>query len=353
MNPEPFRIEPTFSPRIWGSRSLAPLFPKKSNLSEPIGEAWLSDVNCRIVTGSFSGISLADAWREMPAEWRGTIFARPGDFPLLAKFIFPTDKLSIQVHPDDAYAAIHERAAGGHGKTEMWHIVSAEPGARILMGLKHGVDKKDFLAGLENQTLESLFQSHTVQAGDTIFVPAGTPHAIGPGMIVCEVQEYSDLTYRVYDYCRVDAQGSPRELHIEKALHVMNFGASKAGKVSPLPLNGEPKNKSLLSACSFFAAERWVFDTEASVAVSPERFELLVILAGNGHIRWTDSSLPYQAGECWLVPASLGRFSLYPELSTGTGTSLLRTYVPDLAKLRTEIRQTDIPETQAAQTIFA
>ena len=353
LRPAPLRIEPIFSPRIWGSHSLAPLYPEKSDLAEPLGEAWLTGLDCKIATPHFRGKTLREAWREMTPEWRGSQVGDIEDFPLLVKFIFPKEMLSLQVHPDDAYAAIHERAAGGRGKTEMWHIVSAEPGARILMGLKHGVDKKDFLAGLENQTLESLFQSHTVQAGDTIFVPAGTPHAIGPGMIVCEVQEYSDLTYRVYDYCRVDAQGSPRELHIEKALHVMNFGASKAGKVSPLPLNGEPKNKSLLSACSFFAAERWVFDTEASVAVSPERFELLVILAGNGHIRWTDSSLPYQAGECWLVPASLGRFSLYPDLSTGTGTSLLRTYVPDLAKLRTEIRQTVIPETQAAQTIFA
>src|SRR5215813_12638520 len=99
MNPEPFRIEPTFSNRLWGSRSLAPLFPEKSNLTEPIGEAWLTDVKCRIATSSFSGISLADAWREMPAEWRGTMFGAPGDFPLLVKFIFPTDKLSIQVHP--------------------------------------------------------------------------------------------------------------------------------------------------------------------------------------------------------------------------------------------------------------
>ena len=113
MNSEPFRIEPTFSPRLWGSRSLAPLYPDKSNLAEPIGEAWLSDVQCRIATGSFTGITLADAWREMPEEWRGTTFAQPGDFPLLAKFIFPTDKLSIQVHPDDSYAAEHEKGNGG------------------------------------------------------------------------------------------------------------------------------------------------------------------------------------------------------------------------------------------------
>ncbi len=353
MKPSPQRVEPIFSPRIWGARSLAPLFPEKSDLAEPLGEAWLTGLECKIATPEFRGKTLAEAWREMPADWRGTRFSAGEDFPLLAKFIFPKDMLSLQVHPDDAYASVHERAAGGRGKTEMWHVVSAEPGAHILLGLKPGADKKAFLAGLENHTLESLFQSHPVHAGDTIFVPAGTPHAIGPGMIVCEVQEYSDLTYRVYDYGRVDAHGKPRELHIVKALQVINFGASKGGKVSPLALNGEPKNRSLLAACPFFATERWVFDTEASAEVSPERFELFVIFAGNGHIRWPDSSLPYQAGECWLMPASLGRFSLSPERGAGMGTSLIRTYVPNLIKLKAEIREADIPEAQVAQTIFA
>jgi len=133
---EPFRIAATFSPRIWGSCSLAPLYPEKTNLAEPVGEAWLTDINCRVANGPFAGKTLAEAWREMPAEWRGANFAEPGDFPLLVKFIFPTDKLSLQVHPDDAYASIHEKAAGGRGKTEMWHVVSAKPGASLLLGLR-------------------------------------------------------------------------------------------------------------------------------------------------------------------------------------------------------------------------
>ncbi len=353
MKPSPQRVEPIFSPRIWGARSLAPLFPEKSDLAEPLGEAWLTGLDCKIATPEFRGKTLGQAWREMPADWRGTRFSAGEQFPLLVKFIFPKEILSLQVHPDDAYASVHERAAGGRGKTEMWHIVSAEPDARILLGLKTGADKKAFLAGLQKQTLESLFQSFPVHAGDTIFVPAGTPHAIGPGMIVCEVQEYSDLTYRVYDYGRTDAHGRPRELHIEKALQVIHFGACQGGKVPSLALNGEPKNKSLLAACSYFATERWVLDTEASAEVSSERFELLVILAGHGHIRWQDSSLPYQAGECWLIPACLDRFSLHSAQNDGPSTSLIRTYVPNLAKLNAEIREADIPEAQAAQTIFA
>src|SRR5215469_18188001 len=204
-------------------RSLAPLFPEKTNLPEPIGEVWLTAVDCKIATGPFAGKTLREAWTEMPPEWRGTHLIEPGDFPLLIKFIFPNDKLSIQVHPDDAYASVHEKAAGGRGKTEMWHAVQAESGAHVFVGTKPGVSKEQFLKGIKDQTLENLLEKHAVFNGDTFFVPAGTPHTIGPGMVLCEVQEYSDLTYRVYDYGRVDAHGRQRELHIQKALEVIDF----------------------------------------------------------------------------------------------------------------------------------
>src|SRR2546430_1152122 len=159
-------------------RSLAPLFPKKTNLAEPIGEVWLTAVDCKVATGAFAGKTLGEAWKEMPAEWRSTRFAEPGDFPLLIKFIFPNDKLSIQVHPDDAYAAAHEQAAGGRGKTEMWHILSSDPGASLLLGLKKGTDRQKFLDALQANRLEDVFQSHSVTAGDTFFVVPGTPHTI-------------------------------------------------------------------------------------------------------------------------------------------------------------------------------
>jgi mannose-6-phosphate isomerase len=333
---------------MWGARSLAPLFPEKSNLAEPLGEAWLTGVDCRIASGPFEGKKLGEAWREMPAEWRGSQFAAGGDFPLLVKFIFPKDKLSIQVHPDDAYAAQHERAAGGRGKTEMWHAVSAEAGAQVLVGLKPGVDKRKFLEGLENRTLESLFQSHTIHNRDTIFVPAGTPHAIGPGMVLCEVQEYSDLTYRAYDYGRVDGNGKPRELHLDKALQVMKFDGSRVGKVAPVPLPSEPANRTLLAACSYFATERWEFRATVPTQSTPKHFDLFVILAGTGTIHWQGSPLPYSLGHCWLIPASLGGFSLQPEQSS----TLIRTYVPDLAGLRAELQQTGISQAQLGQAIF-
>jgi mannose-6-phosphate isomerase len=336
LAPEPFRIEPIFSPRIWGSRSLAPLFPEKTNLPEPIGEAWLTGVDCRVATGPFAGKTLGEAWRELPVEWRGERFREPGDFPLLLKFIFPQEKLSIQVHPDDAYAALHEKAAGGRGKTEMWHIVSAEPGATVLIGLKPGVDKQKFLTALDAHTLENLFVAHPVREGDTFFVPAGTPHTIGAGMVVCEVQEYSDLTYRVYDYGRVDAQGSPRELHIGKALDVMNFGLSEGIRIETRNNALAKSGFSKLVDCPYFGVFRVDFDRHVHFNPVPPkpgegRFRLEVILAGEGVLtglprRGATGEFPFKQGECWFVPANT--FTMSCSYHSKGKASFLTAWVP-------------------------
>jgi mannose-6-phosphate isomerase len=343
MRPEPTRIEPVFSPRIWGARSLAPLFPEKTNLKEPLGEAWLTGVDCRIASGPYTGKTLGEAWREMPVEWRGTRLASTPRFPLLVKFIFPTDKLSIQVHPDDAYAAAHEQAAGGRGKTEMWHAVSAEAGAHVLIGLVEKVDQANFLKAIETQTLEDLFIHWRVQPGDSFFVPAGTPHTIGPGMVLCEVQEYSDLTYRVYDYGRLDAHGKPRELHIQKALNVIQFGWPRGGKTSQIRLPGRGLHRSLLAACRYFATERW--KNFATIEALPDagHFDLFVILTGSGDLIWDGGVAEYQPGHCWFIPASLGQLTLHAK----EPTKLLRTYVPDLAALRAALK----PDGPYVQTI--
>ncbi len=347
MRPEPFRIEPSFVPRIWGARSLAPLYPEKSNLPEPIGEVWLTGVDCKISSGPFAGKTLGAAWAKMPAEWRGTRFTEPSDFPILVKFIFPNDKLSIQVHPDDAYADAHEKAAGGRGKTELWHVVSAEPGAQVLVGLKRGVSKEKFLDGISANTLEGLLNPHLVNAGDTFFVPAGTPHTIGPGMVICEVQEYSDLTYRVYDYGRVDALGKPRELHIEKALEVMKFGSPVNSRVKDLPLPSDDAFKFLLAACRYFATERWEFEWNVPSQSNPAHFEILVFLSGRGALESPETEQSYQRGECWLMPASLGTFEMKPK----ENTTIIRAYVTDLTSLRGELRQQGIPEANLASVL--
>jgi mannose-6-phosphate isomerase len=357
VKPEPFRIEPIFSPRIWGSRSLAPLFPEKTDLAEPIGEAWLTGVDCRVATGPFAGKTLGEAWREMPAEWRGEKFKEPGDFPLLVKFIFPKAKLSIQVHPDDAYALVHEKAAGGRGKTEMWHVVSAEPGAQVLIGLKPGVDKARFLSALETHTLEELFQAYPVHEGDTFFLPAGTPHTIGPGMVLCEVQQYSDLTYRVYDYGRVDARGKPRELHIEKALDVMDFNGRQNFKTMPLPTEREVMDLaiddgggSLLAACKYFGAGKWDISRaqKRCEGLLELCFSTFVFLSGAGQVVWEAGSSAFKAGECWFLPAEFGEVSVAPSRPT----SILEAYVPDVDGLCKELKSSGFGEESFSETVF-
>jgi mannose-6-phosphate isomerase len=351
VKPEPFRIEPTFVPRIWGARSLAPLYPEKSNLPEPIGEAWLTGVDCKVASGPFAGKTLGEAWREMPPEWRGTRFTEPGDFPILIKFIFPNEKLSIQVHPDDAYAAAHEQAAGGRGKTEMWHVLSAKSGASLLLGLKPGVTRESFVKALENHTLEDLFQRHSVQTGDTYFVPARTPHTIGPDMVICEVQEYSDITYRVYDYGRIDAKGKPRELHIEKALDVIDFNTQATQPIRwDVPM-GEIGSGYLyyLAACRYFAVEKWVFDGWANENTDEKCFELITVLKGNGDIRWDDRECSYAAGETWLVPASLAKYMF---CTTMGGSETVRIYMPEIAAFERMIAAKGYPEAMRRRFIF-
>ncbi|MGA2095280.1 MAG: class I mannose-6-phosphate isomerase [Candidatus Acidiferrum sp.] len=323
-------MEPVFAERLWGSKSLAPLFPEMHDLAPTIGEAWLTSVACRIVTGPFAGQTLEQGWKEMTVGWRGEKFCDEADFPLLLKFIFPKDKLSIQVHPDDAYASRNEAAAGGRGKTEMWYVVSAEPGARLLAGLKPGVTKENFLEAMEGHTLEELFASYEVRTGDAFFLPAGMPHTIGAGMVIFEVQQYSDLTYRVYDYDRRDANGKPRPLHIEKALEVMNFKSNTLAKVTPHELHaGDHKIVEELVSCPYFSTWKWEFEKPAHMNdQSPkEEFSLWVFLEGEGTIGWSSpqqgmtgttpgGEFSYRAGECWFIPAEFSSNGYYPKKKT-------------------------------------
>jgi mannose-6-phosphate isomerase len=336
-------------PRIWGARSLAPIYPDKTNLPEPIGEAWLTGPESKIETGPLAGL-LNQAWQKMPPEWRGTDFAsQPSpQFPLLVKFLFPIDQLSIQVHPGDAYAKQNE-APGATGKTEMWHAVSANPGATLLLGLIPEVDRAKFQLAIKQGGLETFFERLPVSTGDTFYVPSGTPHTIGAGMILCEVQQNSDLTYRLNDFHRVDARGNPRELHIEKGLAVIDFDHRKGGKVPPVALpstNGTKKY--LLVACPYFVTERWDLSAQHYANSDPARFELLVILSGRGTIQWSGRSCSYRQGECWFIPANLGEFSVVPEIRT----SILRTYVPVISAIRNKLSRDGVPNSAIEQVLF-
>jgi len=318
---------------------------------EPIGEAWLTDVQCRIANGPFVGKALGEVWSEIPPEWRGERCAAMHHFPLLVKFIFPTDKLSIQVHPDDAYASVHEVAAGGRGKTEMWHAVSAQPDAKLLLGLKPGVTKREFEAKLGSNSLEDLFQEIPVELNDTFFVPAGTPHSIGPGVVMCEVQEYSDLTYRVYDYGRVDSQGMPRQLHIEKALQVIEFDGPAVGKSPKIEWAADNVSVSLLAGCRYFETYRFRFKGLFVTKSKSAMFHLVVFLDGSGEIVWESGQERYKRGECWFIPAGMDRCEFLPSVET----TVLRTHVPDsteLSSLREQLRQSGISDENISRVVF-
>jgi mannose-6-phosphate isomerase len=243
----PFLIKPHFDPRIWGYRDLRPWFDVTAG-EDPIGEVWLTGDQCSIASGAHSGKSLGQIFAEAPAELMGST-AHPGS-PLLMKIIFAKEKLSVQVHPDDAMA---HKYGEPRGKTECWYTLSAEPGAAVALGLKPDVSMDEVRAGIHDGTLEDFLNSVPVAQGDMVFVDAGTVHAIWPGAILFETQQYSYTTYRMYDY------GRPRELHIEKSLEATKL-ATRSGKVLPESLG----DRTVLIDVEYFRIERFAVEKSRS-----------------------------------------------------------------------------------------
>src|ERR1019366_6772916 len=219
----PFRLAPWFSPRPWGRKDLRPWYAA-TGTTEPVGEAWLTGPESVVETGAMAGQTLAAVTAEAGEALLGALDQIGGpEFPLLVKLLFPSDKLSVQVHPDDA----HAQAMGQpRGKTECWYVLEAEPGATIALGMKPGATPDVVRAAIADGTMEEWMEWVPVSVGDMVFVDAGTVHAIGPGVVLLETQQTSDVTFRLYDY------GRPRELHVEQALRVMKMHTA-AGKVEP------------------------------------------------------------------------------------------------------------------------
>lgn len=347
MSLSPSRLTPVFVPRIWGSRNLAPLFDSLSAASDPVGEVWLTGDQCAFASGRLRGRVLGEAWSSLSADWIGRRIEGRARIPLLVKFIFPAEKLSVQVHPGDEYAREHEAAAGGVGKTEMWYAVAAQPSAELRLGLQPGVTPEMFRQALAKADVERCLCTFTVQQGDAFFVPAGSAHTIGPGMLLCEVQQHSDITYRVFDYDRRQPDGSLRPLHIDRAMDVLQFGAQRCGKTRGVQIQQGPLRKTYLAACPYFAAEIWEFSGIVNATTSPDRFELLVLLDGPGRIHWGSESMPYGRGEAWLLPAALGCY----QLTAQSSTKLLRTYVPDLQQLSRELAENGVGELQRSAVL--
>jgi mannose-6-phosphate isomerase len=329
----PSRLAPLFVPRIWGARKLAPLFDAPPG-PEPIGEVWLTGEQCAFASGPLTGRLLGDAWPSLTPDWTGTRIQKAPRIPLLVKFLFPEDKLSVQVHPSDDYARAHEAdlglpgttAAGRVGKTEMWYVIAARQGAEIGLGFQPGVTPESFQRAIGEDNVEYTLRQFKVRPGDSFFVPAGTAHMIGPGMVLCEIQQHSDITYRVYDFNRLQTDGTPRPLHIRQALEVLDFGPPRGGQIEPVGVQSGPLAKTYLAACRYFATEKWEFSAPVPAATSGEKFEILIVLSGRGAIESNAESAPYGPAEVWLLPAALGAYQLTPD----SATTLLRTYVPDL-----------------------
>ncbi len=250
--------------------------------------------------------------------------------PLLLKFIFTSEKLSVQVHPQDAYAQAHEKCAG---KTECWYIIDAEPGAQLAIGLRRPLTPEQVRASVADQTIEGELNWLDMHPGDFIFVPAGTVHAIGPGLTLCEIQQFSDVTYRLYDY------GRPRELHLERALDVIRHHPA-AGRAAPLPLPATPgADHDLLAACRCFAVERLRLKSEFRARMRPERFEVLAVISGRGEIVCGGEARPYAAEQMWQAPRGQGEYQIRP----ASETVLLKAYVPEsLAAVERELEQAGV-----------
>lgn len=283
----PFRLIPRFLDKVWGAESLAPWFPSTGTKT---GEAWFTDAHnaTTLVGDSGQGVTLGDAVSQYGSALLGTAIA-PTLCPLLVKFLFTSEKLSVQVHPNDAFAAEHEQSLG---KTEMWHVLRAEPGASVAAGFKKAYTSEEVERAALDGSIEEMLQWWPVQAGDTIYIPAGTVHAIGPGLALCEIQQTSDVTYRLYDY------GRPRELHIEKSLAVSELGPHPG----PVPPQDLGDGRTLLAEGPYFRTEKLEVAAGGSLAFVPNasHFALLIVLEGQGSL----GALAIQPGDVVLLPAT-------------------------------------------------
>jgi mannose-6-phosphate isomerase len=344
----PSRLAPVFVPRIWGARKLAPLFDAPPG-PEPIGEVWLTSEQSTFSSGPFAGRALGEVWPSLTTEWTGTRIRNLPRIPLLVKFLFPEDKLSVQVHPSDDYARARETDRGRMGKTEMWYVIAARQGAEIGLGFQPGVTRESFERAIGEDNVEYTLRQIKVKPGEIFFVPSGTAHMIGPGMVLCEIQQHSDITYRVFDFNRWQTDGTPRPLHIRQALEVLDFGEPRGGQIEPPRVQLGPLAKTYLVACRYFATEKWEFAAPVSAATSNETFEILIFLSGRGAIESGGEAHPYAPAEVWLIPAALGAYQLIPE----SATTVLRTYVPDLPAFNRQLDAEKIPQDARARLIHS
>ncbi len=324
----PLRLEASLHETLWGGRRLEHGNWKSlppGNVA--IGEAWETEITTIVQNGPHTGKTLGT----LVQEWGTALLGEQAEaifglrFPLLAKFIDANANLSVQVHPEDRYAAQHE--GGKLGKTEFWYILAAEPDAKIVYGFKHNTNREEVQHAIEQSTLETLLHEEPVMAGDVVFVPAGTVHAIGSGILLYELQEYSDVTYRMYDYGRLDALGKPRALHVERSLDVSRYNTTSHVKAKPVVLAGSSDyEERCLVASRYFVTRELLLREHGSVQRSTDKS--CVILSSLGaeiRVLYGENLIQSETlsrGQTMVLPAALGRYRI-----EGNGTLLL-SYVP-------------------------
>ena len=324
----PIRLAGSLHETIWGGRRLERDRWKQLPSQEvAIGESWETEVSTIVQNGPYAGQTLGEVVNELGSALLGAQAVKTFGqrFPLLAKFIDANAQLSVQVHPTDEYAAIHE--CGNLGKTEFWYILAAEPGARIVYGFKTATTREAVQEAIQTVTLDRLLYEEVVQPGDVIFVPAGTVHAIGSGVMLYELQEYSDVTYRMYDYGRLTASGKARDLHIERSLDVARYDGATRGKVKPVALaSGTGYEERCLVACKCFLTRELNLQPPAVVESSTTNSCVIMTSLGAAiEVQYGPAyrySEALERGQTMVLPAALGNYRL-----VGSGL-LLCSYVP-------------------------
>ena len=310
----PLKFKPILKQTIWGGDKLA-CKSDDPQVKSAIGESWeISGVQDNVSVVS-EGALAENTLEELIEIYMGDlvgdkIYEKFGvEFPLLLKFIDARDNLSIQVHPDDATAKERHNA---YGKTEMWYLLDADSDAELIMGFKHDTTKEEYLKGLHNNTLPELLNTEKVKKGDCFFIPAGTVHAIGKGCFIAEIQQTSDITYRIYDYDRRDKNGNPRELHTELATDVIHYGKQKEHAIH---YHRHENHTEELVNCPYFTTNYLKFNQEIEKDyINIDSFVIYMCLNGSFHIVYdTDHSVKVNPGETVLVPACLKNLFLIPQ----------------------------------------
>ena len=302
------KLYPECKDYVWGGEKLKKEYNKNSPY-EKTAESW--ELSChkngltRISGGEFDGKTLREvieAAKNDGIDLLGTNCAAFSDFPVLIKLIDANASLSIQVHPDNKYANEHEN--GGFGKTEVWYVVNADEGAELIYGWKRDVTCEELREAIGKSELAPLLNSVPVKAGDVFFVPAGLLHAIGKGILICEIQQNSDTTYRVYDWGRVGADGKPRELHVERALDVLKLTGECARDFAPrLLAKGEGFSDYEVASCEYFTATVRKQERESSLSTDGKSFKALTFLSGEGRVVSGEEAVDFKQGDSVFLPA--------------------------------------------------